>query len=75
MCRERVDHCLGEMPNLVVLTGALCDRVGKSNAEKGPFGVVVNCGGEWIVLIGGEDMGGGHDILKRLGYDANGVCV
>ena len=73
MCRERVDHCLGQIPDLVVLTGILCDRVDKSNAEKGSFGVVVNCGGEWIVLIGGEDMSGGHDILQRLGNDANGV--
>ena len=75
MCRERVDHCMGEIPHLVVLVGALCDRVSKTNAEKGAFGVIVDCGGEGIVLAGGEDMSGGHDILKRLGNDANGVCV
>ena len=65
---------MGKMPHLVVLIGALRDRVGKCNAEKGAFGVIVDCGGEKIILVGGEDVSRGHDILKRVGNDAGGVC-
>ena len=35
--------------------------------------MVVKCGGVWVVFVGCEDVGGGHDLLQRLGDEANGV--
>ena len=57
---------------MVVLSGELCDSVGKRDAEKRASSVVVDCGGVRVVSVGGEDVGRGHDILK---HDADGVCV
>ena len=40
VCHECVDHCMGELPHVVVLNGVLCDSGGKCDVEVGAFSVV-----------------------------------
>ena len=75
VCHECVDHCMGELPHVVVLNGVLCDSVGKCDAEVGAFSVADNGGGVRAVSVGGENVGRWQDVLESGGDDADGVCV
>jgi len=64
---------MGQVPDLVVLSGVESDGADQSDAEKGSVSVVDKSCGLWVVFVGRKNVSGGQELLQCSRDEANGV--